>query len=229
MVNACRVQLAQILMNLCVNSMDAIQNEHGKIEIKVRKVNPAEDEILAEMVSDSLPESDALPLQSYIQEQKNGGLLKIGQLARDISYVVISVSDNGGGIPANLMENMFEPFFTTKALYEGTGLGLSSVHGIVMAHQGAIVVQSKHGEGTTFKVYIPLGKMGEDGAQESKAHWPIVGQGHIMLVEDEDNVREMLTEMISRLGYKVSPFPNALQAVDALRENIGTLQINSLL
>ena len=121
-----KIQLEQMIINLCTNAWHAMGGNSGRIELGLREVTL--DEAAAQACLD----------------------LQVGR------YVCLTVSDDGQGMDAATQERIFEPFFTTKGVGEGTGLGLSVVHGIVKTHKGAIKVESTPGKGTTFEVYLPL-------------------------------------------------------------------------
>jgi len=120
------------------------------------------------------------------------------------AYVALVVSDNGYGMDKETIEHIFEPFFTTIKIGEGTGLGLSTVYGIVKQNKGYIVVDSKIGEGTTFTIYLPryVEKSDPDTTQDSEA--PLRG-GHetVLLVEDEPSILNMSRAILEKLGYRV--------------------------
>ena len=119
------------------------------------------------------------------------------------AYVVLAVSDTGSGIPPEVQPRIFEPFFTTKEPGKGTGLGLAMVYGIVKQHEGTIVVDSEEGRGTTFRVYlkrVAAPEAVETPPAESK---PSSGAGTILLVEDEDDVRELAREILAADGFRV--------------------------
>ena len=132
-------------------------------------------------------------------------------------YLELSVADNGTGIPTNIINRIFEPYFTTKETGKGTGLGLAVVYGIIKEHRGDIQVNSKEGEGTTFKVYLPLLKKSED--KESKSlHVEIeTGTEHILLVDDESSIAKLEQQMIERFGYKVTVRTSSIEALEVFR------------
>jgi nitrogen-specific signal transduction histidine kinase len=118
-------------------------------------------------------------------------------------YLLLSVIDTGVGISPENMERIFDPFFTTKSQGKGTGLGLSMVFGIVKNHGGCVDVQSERGAGTVFRVYLPEGP---EGALKEKAAMDEAlprGRGKILLVDDQDTVREVANDMLEALGYEV--------------------------
>jgi PAS domain S-box-containing protein len=178
-------QLQQILINLATNSWHAMEGHPGVITLSAR--------------SFSLPSPDG-PAQ--------------GELP-DGPYVLLSVADSGKGMDPETLERIFDPFFTTKAPGQGSGLGLSVVHGIVKGHRGAIGVRSRPGGGTTFEILLPA-----DPATEPQPH--AVGQVHpgngerILYVDDERPLVQVATILLERLGYKVQGFTNPTAALDAL-------------
>lgn len=118
-------------------------------------------------------------------------------------YVLLAVSDTGVGMEPEVLDRIFEPFFTTKTDGEGTGLGLSMVHGIVSQHGGYIKCYSERGVGTTFKIYFPV-SVGEAIPELAwTREMPAFGTETILLVDDDDRVREMAVQMIETGGYKV--------------------------
>lgn len=118
------------------------------------------------------------------------------------NYVLITVRDNGVGMDEKTIERIFDPFFTTKGMSKGTGLGLASVYGIIKAHGGYIDVKSKKGEGATFNVYLPASrrKVREEGEPPSKI---ATGNETVLLVDDEEMILEVSTQMLETMGYKV--------------------------
>ena len=120
------------------------------------------------------------------------------------SYVMLSVSDNGCGMDENTLQNIFEPFFTTKKIGEGTGLGLSTVYGIVKQNKGFVNVYSKPGKGTTFKIYLPkFTKKDLHCKNNLIPEHPLHGNETILLVEDEPMILEITTRVLKNLGYRV--------------------------
>ena len=134
--------------------------------------------------------------------------------ARPGSFVCLSVSDTGTGIPPEVMPRIFEPFFTTKGVGKGTGLGLATVFGIVQHHQGWINVETQAGQGTTFKVYLPrlVGMNSKIIAQKMLTTVPS-GKETILLVEDEPALRASVSLTLTRLGYRVLEAATGNQAL----------------
>lgn len=118
-------------------------------------------------------------------------------------YVMMAVSDNGSGMDKKVLDNLFEPFFTTKDLGQGTGLGLATVYGIVKQNNGFINVYSEPGEGTTFKIYLPIHSETVAPKQKDFKKTSLRGNETILLVEDEKAILRMTKMMLERLGYTV--------------------------
>jgi len=132
-------------------------------------------------------------------------------------YVKLSVTDTGVGIDEKTKQRIFEPFFTTKEMGRGTGLGLSIVYGIIKGHKGFIHVYSEPGQGTTFNIYLPAS--GKEILSEKPVSSEIVlGQGTVLLVDDEASVLRVNTRMLERLGYTVLPASNGEEALALYRE-----------
>jgi PAS domain S-box-containing protein len=140
------------------------------------------------------------------------------------TYLLLKVSDTGKGIPHEMIHNIFEPFFTTKKKDKGTGLGLATVYGIVKQNNGAINVKSKPGEGTSFYIYWPLcdKDIGEENIQDNEEEIP-QGPANILIVEDEETVRQVTEDMLSTLGYNVISFKNGFEALDYYIKNVNKI------
>lgn len=145
----------------------------------------------------------------------HGGVIEIAlrsELKDGASYAVLEVRDDGRGMDEETRERVFEPFFTTKA--QGTGLGLSTVYGIVEACSGHISVKSLPGQGSSFSVYFPLARPELQHGEESPRRGITGGSGQIILVEDEHSVRHLVTRVLQRAGYKVTSFETAEEALN---------------
>lgn len=178
-------KIQQVIMNLCTNASHAIGESAGVIEVIVKRT------IIDEVES-----------KNYYRELSSG------------NYIRISVSDTGNGIPKNIMNRIFDPFFTTKARGEGTGLGLSVVHGIIKSHKGDIKVYSEVGKGTTFNIYLPLVELDNEEALENFYEEPLIGNGEtIVFIDDEEFILDVGSQMLKRLGYKVFSFGNPNSAL----------------
>jgi PAS domain S-box-containing protein len=140
-------------------------------------------------------------------------------------YAVISVADNGSGIPAERMTDIFEPFFTTKEVGKGTGLGLPMVHGTVIQHDGFVVVESTHGRGSDFRIYLPIASEGEECVGEVAPEKGVVtpGKGTILVAEDDAGVRRVVVAALSEAGYRVVDAENGRRAVERFRNEAQTI------
>lgn len=184
------IQLEQILMNLIINARDAL-GQDGLIEIESKAMDLAIEQIEN--------------LQLRVQ--------KPGRYAR------ISVSDNGSGMANETMLRIFEPFFSTKPKGEGTGLGLSLVYGIIREAEGDIKVDSVRRKGTQFSIYLPLLTQVSVASAEKKASLQsnLRGQELILLVEDEDELRFLIADLLRSSGYQVIEAQTGLQAIELLK------------
>jgi two-component system cell cycle sensor histidine kinase/response regulator CckA len=182
-VHADSVQLEQVLMNLAVNSKEAMP-EGGKLTIGTRNVHLDKD---------------------YCDDHLG---------AKPGHYALLTVTDTGQGMDKATLAHIFEPFFTTKDLGRGTGLGLATVYGIVKNHGGYIMCYSEVGQGTTFKMYLPVVEQVPEETYRPQVD-PMVAGGDetILLVDDEESVREMGRRMLEHFGYEVLSAPDGETAV----------------
>lgn len=225
-IHANPVYISQTLMNLCVNAADAIEDDHGTVTIALDTVMGGSEPYQA-MLADDLPQSGKLPPMQIETVNERDHVLMYGYLARDRDYVRLTVKDDGSGMSAETLSQIFEPFFTTKPIDEGTGLGLSTVHGIVSDHRGAMVVKSREGQGSEFILYFPLIKHADDrlGPQTGDGGVYATGTGRVLLVEDQPHVRHMLMRMIKRFGYQVDSCESGEDAIDHLRAHPGLYDV----
>ena len=198
-------QVHQVLMNLCVNARDAIMEQldggQGGQETEAKAIW-----VRAENVTIGEEYCRAYPF------------------ARPGEYVVLSIADNGIGMEEATQRRVFEPFFTTKRLGRGTGLGLSTVYGIVKQHEGWITLDSEPGTGTTFRCYFPRSTDSpEEMAVLPGEKRPPEGKETILLVDDEEMIRDLGTRILTMQGYTVLTAGDGQQAIDmflAGRESI---------
>ena len=195
-------QVDQILMNLSVNARDAIHNG-GKLTIKTYSYTIHDDETIGQV--ESLSPGD---------------------------YSVIDVTDTGSGMSKDTISRIFEPFFTTKKVGKGTGLGLATVYGIIKQSNGGIEVKSQIGKGTTFRIYFPrIEPLEENIVEPQKAEITPVGsssldkQYTILLVEDQEMVRDLVTEILEEEGFKVITAYNGLNALKVTKEYTGSIDL----
>ncbi|HEY8049866.1 MAG TPA: response regulator [Ramlibacter sp.] len=159
-----------------------------------------------------------------------GGQLKISTCRRDAvdadgqlplaDYAVLSVTDNGPGIPAQLVHKVFDPFFTTKPLGSGTGLGLSQVYGFARQSGGLAFIRSEVGKGTTVELFFPCASEHSEDATEPLAAAPFPQaerSRHILVVEDDADVRRVIVECLGVIGYSVSEAANGTEGLEAIR------------
>jgi CheY-like chemotaxis protein len=179
--------LDQVIMNLAVNSRDAMP-DGGKLILETANVSLGAE---------------------YVGKHLN---LQPGP------YVMLAVSDTGSGMDQATQARIFEPFFTTKGQGKGTGLGLSIVYGIVKQAGGEILVYSEPGQGTVFKIYFPAAdQVSEQSADIRPAHRER-GTGTILLVEDEDQVRNLTSSILTRHGYRVLTAASGAEALQIARD-----------
>jgi len=136
-------------------------------------------------------------------------------------YMRLDFSDNGHGMDEPTRKRIFDPFFTTKDIGQGTGLGLSMVHGILQAHQGSITVESAEGQGTTFSLFLPVAEVNEPAISTTDQPTPR-GRGELVaIVDDEDLVRSFAQISLERAGYRVVAFDRASTCLEEIRGHFG--------
>jgi CheY-like chemotaxis protein len=182
-ISADATQIHQVLMNLCVNARDAML-EGGSISIKAE--NALVDENYARMHIEAKP----------------------GR------FIVVTVSDTGPGMPPEIQSRIFEPFFTTKEMSKGTGLGLSTALTIVKSHGGFMNVYSEINKGSRFAVYLPaLDAPGKTQTGALQADLPIGNGELILVVDDEESIREITRGTLETFGYEVLTASDGTEAV----------------
>lgn len=168
---------------------------------------------LAVNARDAMPQGGRLIIETAMKEfdaesASRSPLMRVG------AFAVISVSDSGFGISAEILPRIFDPFFTTKEVGKGTGLGLATAFGIVQQHNGWMMVYSEVGYGTTFRVYLPLDKpAGELQKANEEPHTLIGGHETILVVEDETGIQNLVIKYLTRLGYEVLTAGTAAEAL----------------
>jgi CheY-like chemotaxis protein len=134
-------------------------------------------------------------------------------------YIRLEVADSGQGIQPEVQERIFEPFFTTKGPAEGSGLGLSVVHGIVKDMDGVITVESEVNQGTTFIVWLPVVRGLTQNRQEEALSAPVPGKGRVLFVDDEPNIVLWAKTSLKTLGYEVVATESGQEALELFRSN----------
>ena len=177
-------QIHQVVMNLCTNAYHAMRQEGGVLSVELKTTT--------------------------ITDKKAGkpADCKVGP------YVLLTVSDTGCGIAPENIERIFEPYFTTKKKGEGTGLGLSTVHGIVQNHGGWLSIESRVGQGTRIHVFLPQVKDAIPDQKASIGEIPVAKSGRILLVDDELSLVEVGKEILENLGYEVDTSTNGALALN---------------
>jgi len=202
-VRADRGQLETAVMNLAVNARDAVR-AHGGGTVNIRTARLSQEE------------AQAMGYPTAMGDQ-----------------ALIEVSDDGPGIPPDVMAKIFEPFFTTKPVGEGTGLGLATVYGIVKQSDGWIAVDSKSGEGAAFRVFLPVHVASAvadvQPAVVAQPKRPVArdlsGAGRILFVEDEDAVRGVAAKLLRARGYEVIEAASGEEALELAETHAGEIDL----
>ena len=225
-------ELSNLLRRLLGENIE-LKMRHGR-DIGAIRVDQGQFEQvitnLAVNARDAMPEGGVLTIRTA-----NFGPDEVAELGNALmppdDYVLIEVADAGVGIPSEILGKIFEPFYTTKGVGEGTGLGLSTVYGIIKQTGGFIFVDSRPGEGTTFNIYLPVhtqveadeaDEVAEAAAQPSQ---DLTGMGTILLVEDEDAVRTFAVRALRNKGYTVLEAVNGEAALEQLRGHDGKIDL----
>jgi PAS domain S-box-containing protein len=179
-------QIYQVLMNLSSNAMYAMRHDGGEMEVSLAEVELDTD------------------------------LKAVHPEAVAEKYLNLIVTDNGEGIPADMIENIFDPFFTTKDKEEGTGFGLTIVHGIVKNCNGFITVSSRPGKGSVFNVFLPILEVRTTPQDELKGPVP-TGTERILFVDDEKLLADIGKQTLERLGYRVTTRTSSIEALELFK------------
>ncbi|THD79251.1 MAG: response regulator [Phenylobacterium sp.] len=197
-----RGQLETAVMNLAVNARDAARANGGN-QVKIRTARVTQEQAAA-----------------------------MGYPTAQGDQALIEVSDDGGGIPPEVMDKIFDPFFTTKPVGEGTGLGLATVYGIVKQSDGWISVDSKPGEGAAFRIFLPVHHQAAvmqpappPIASKRPAARDLSGAGRILFVEDEDAVRGVAAKLLRARGYEVIEAASGEEALDLAETHAGSIDL----
>ena len=186
---------------------------------------------LAVNARDAMPDGGKLTIRTAnVSERESKGFAYPGMQPGE--YVLCEVTDNGTGMPPDVLEKIFEPFFSTKEVGKGTGLGLSTVYGIVKQTGGFIYPESEIGAGTTFRIFLPrhIEEQADDAAEasaaaEGEASQDLTGSGTILLVEDEEAVRSFAARALASRGYDVIEASTGAEALDVLGEFEGEVDL----
>ncbi len=191
-VKADSTQLCQIIMNLVINASEAIEDNNGNISIHTGVVDCNRSFFSKAWIDDKLPEG---------------------------KYVYIQVTDTGCGMDKDTQTKLFEPFFTTK--FTGRGLGMSAVLGIIRGHKGTITVHSEPGKGSTFTVYLPAADCSENSPLTQAVYEQscLNMTGTILLVDDEEIIRHMVSTMLEMFGFKVLMASDGIEALERYKQS----------
>lgn len=208
-VNEIIAKAERLLLRLIGEDIE-ITTDLGERDLMVMADSTQIEQVLINLAAnarDAMPEGGRLMISTEAV-RLDRMLMSAYGLQKPGEYSCISVSDNGVGIDKDLISNIFEPFFTTKEVGAGTGLGLSIVYGIIKQHEGHITVHSEKGEGTTFRIYLPLiAHEREEWFPEPERHFA-GGTETVLLAEDEGVVRKISRDILEDAGYRV------IEAVD---------------
>jgi PAS domain S-box-containing protein len=189
-IDADATQIRQIIMNLIINAAEACGDSGGLVSI----------------VSGCIDCTESFFKNTWFDREMPAG-----------RYVSLEVADNGCGMEEETLSKLFDPFFTTK--FTGRGLGMSAVLGIVRGHKGAITVESKKGEGTTFRVLFPASGEMVEVKKDSPDNHDWRGEGTVLLVDDEDMVRRICADMLKTIGFTPLTAKDGLEALEVYRDN----------
>ncbi|MGB6469162.1 MAG: response regulator, partial [Xanthobacteraceae bacterium] len=198
-------QFEQVIVNLAVNARDAMLGG-GRLTVRTANVTAPE---CAQFHAKGMPAAD---------------------------YVLVEVADTGTGIPAKILSKIFEPFFSTKEVGKGTGLGLSTVYGIIKQTGGFVYVDSAENKGATFRIFLPrhVASAAERAAEAEAAagdagkrpvNADLTGEGTILLVEDEEGLRQLNARGLSSRGYTVLEAANGVEAIEILEKHGGKVDL----
>ncbi|MDJ0766901.1 MAG: response regulator, partial [Myxococcota bacterium] len=179
-------QLHQVVTNLCTNAGHAMRRKGGILQVKLRELELGEGDL-------------------ELYQDLSAGL-----------YVVLEVRDTGPGIPETVRNRIFDPFFTTKAPGEGSGIGLSVVHSVVVAAGGTVTVDTEIGIGSIFRVFWPVAAGAELQTQRADSS-TVEGRESIIFVDDEPMQADLAERMLGKMGFRVQAFTDGYKALDCFK------------
>ena len=189
-------QIQQLIMNLVINGAEAIGDDVGRV-----------------VVTTGLKEVD----ETYLRQSFGPSEISPGE------YVLLDVNDSGCGMDKETLARIFDPFFTTK--FAGRGLGLAAVVGIVRGHKGALRVYSTPGAGSSFKVLFPVSRSQAPKRAAERAVMDLQGSGTILVIDDEEPIRQIARSTLTRYGYAVLTAENGPQGIELLREHASEVSL----
>jgi len=211
-----RINEMRKMLERTISKMIDIQLFLGANLATINADPPQIDQVLMNLAvnaRDAMPEGGKLIIETVtVILEEEYARTHLG--AKSGHHVLLVVTDTGSGMDKDTSEHIFEPFYTTKAVGEGTGLGLAMVHGIVKQHGGHVTCDSKLGQGTTFKVYLPALVSDEDMEEARVGPMPLGGSETILLVDDEELIRDLGFRILTNAGYRVITARNGKEAVE---------------
>lgn len=210
----------EAMMRRLIESNIEIQLDFGSELRNVRIDTGQLEQIILNLVvnaRDAMPEGGKLTITTRNSRVDETAARMLDGIPGD--YVELIVEDTGMGMPDQIKNHIFEPFFTTKPIGKGTGLGLATVYGIVKQTKGMISVESEPGKGTKFKIFLPVTGEAASAAPAPKEISNLSGSETILVVEDEDNFRDLICEALIDNGYTVIGAANGAEAFEILKSN----------
>ena len=189
-------QLQQVVMNLVINGSEALEGREGRVTLRTAMEYLEEDDL---------------------------GVIFAGQDMTPGEYVVLEVEDNGHGMSPETLARIFDPFFTTK--FQGRGLGLAAMLGIVKGHHGGIKVYSEVGKGTRFKLFFPTSFESPQAADTESSYQVYMSSGLVLVVDDEEDVRTTLSLKLKRMGFEVLQAEDGREGLRCFEEHRGQLRL----
>jgi len=209
------LQLARSTIPANIELSNTVQSDCGLVEADPSQIH----QVIMNLITNAFHavEQEGGKIELCLRQENLSKAELPDQALMPGNYVILSVIDTGPGIAPELQEVIFEPYFTTKEQGKGTGLGLAVVYGIVKEHKGGIDVISKQGQGTNFNVYLPLLEDIPESVVDKDQARRQEGTERILIVDDEEPIAELESEMLRRLGYTVTMTTSPLQALDIFK------------